>query len=100
MSTRGGGLPRNVPFDILIDYVNRLATRNVGRDITLTASATTTTLTDERIGPNSFVWFMPQSANASTALASLYVTGRIKGSATINHPSSSNVCTFTYIVLG
>ncbi len=42
MTTRGGGLPRNVPQDILIDVINRLMARNVGRDVTLTLTWDTT----------------------------------------------------------
>ena len=37
-------------------------------EITLTASSTTTTLSDARIGLNSVLLFMPQTANARTAL--------------------------------
>lgn len=101
MTTKGGGLPRNAPPDIVNDFLNKLAGRNLGKDVTLTASATTTTLQDERIGPNSFIWFMPQTANAKTALANIFVTGRTKGMATINHASSANLDQiFTYAILG
>lgn len=101
MTTRGGGLPRNAPPDIVVDTINTLAKRNVGRTVTLNVSATTTTLQDERIGPNSFIWFMPTTANASTALAGVYVSARQKGRATITHASSANSDqTFTYVVIG
>jgi hypothetical protein len=70
-------------------------------DITLTASATTTTLTDARIGSNSVVLFMPQTANARTALNSLYVTARGDGSCTINHPSSTDTDQdLSYVIIG
>ena len=68
---------------------------------TLTASATTTTLTDERIGSGSVILFMPTTANASTAYANLYVSARIEGSATLTHSSSANTDqTFGYVIFG
>jgi len=70
-------------------------------DVTLTASATTTTLTDPRSGENSIFLFMPTSANASTAFANLYVSARADGSATLTHASSANTDqTFGYVVIG
>lgn len=69
--------------------------------VTLTASATTTTLTDARIGGNSVVLFMPTTANASTAYANLYVSTIGNGSATLTHSSSANTDqTFSYCVIG
>ena len=69
--------------------------------LTLTASATTTTLTDERIGSGSIILFMPTTANASTAFANLYVSARVDGSATLTHASSANTDqTFGYVVFG
>ena len=68
---------------------------------TLTASATTTVLTDERIGSGSVILFMPTTANASTAYANLYVSARIEGSATLTHSSSANTDqTFGYVIFG
>ena len=70
-------------------------------NITLTASATTTTLTDRRIGANSIILFMPTTANGNTAKTNLYVSARADGSATLTHASSSNNDqTFGYIVIG
>lgn len=100
MTTRGGGLPRNVPQDILIDVINRLMARNVGRDVTLTLNAISTTLIDERVGPNSFIGFMPQSQAAAGAQAGLWPSARTKGSATLSHATASATLTYTYIVLG
>jgi len=69
--------------------------------ITLTASATTTTLTDARIGANSVLLFMPQTANARTALNGLYITNRGNGSCTVNHPSSANTDQdLSYVIIG
>ena len=69
--------------------------------VTLTASATTTTLTDERVGSGSILLFMPTTANASTAFANLYVSTRVEGSATLTHASSANTDqTFGYVIFG
>ena len=69
--------------------------------ITLSASATTSTLTDARIGGNSVILFIPTTANGSTAFANLYVSAKGDGSATITHASSSNADqTFDYVVIG
>lgn len=70
-------------------------------EITLTASTTTTTLTDARIGANSVLLFMPQTANARTALNGLYITNRGNGSCTVNHPSSANTDQdLSYVIIG
>jgi len=74
---------------------------NVTNSITLTANATTTTLTDERIGYGTFIDLMPMTANAATAKAGVYYTNLKKGSATINHANSANVDqTFTVLLMG
>lgn len=93
-----GGTPREVAT-----VVNRLnqGKMNVTGEITLTASSTTTTLTDPRIGPDSVIEFMPLTANAATAKASLYVTDRGDGTATLNHSSTADADkTFGYAILG
>lgn len=70
-------------------------------DITLTASATSTTLSDARIGANSVILFMPKSANARTALNTLYVSARASGSATLTHASSANTDQdLSYVIIG
>ena len=58
--------------------------------VTLRASQTTTTLTDERIGASSHLTFQPLTAHAATALANLWVSNQLAGSCTINHSSSAN----------
>lgn len=103
------GIPKNLPdeadhrrkiAEMLNDRINR-GKFNCTTSITLTPSVTTTTLIDERLGAGSFVWFMPVTAHASTALANIYVTNQGKGSCTINHASSANVDqTFTVLILG
>lgn len=75
----------------LVYAVNLLiAKANCTVDLTLTASATTTTMTDFRIHPGCVLGFMPTTANAATAKASIWVSNVGKGTATINHASSAN----------
>lgn len=59
-------------------------------DVTLTASATSTILTDPRIGPFSFISFMPLTAHALAALPNLWCNPSVAGSVTVNHASSAN----------
>ena len=69
--------------------------------ISLSASATTTTLTDARIGGNSVILFSPTTANGKTAFANLFVSAKVSGSATLTHASSSNTDqNFDYVVIG
>lgn len=81
---------------------NILAGRlNVTADLTLNASAATTTIMDARISYYSFIYFMPTTANAATALASIYVDGFKNGQATINHASNSATDqTFKVLIIG
>jgi len=75
-------------------------TNNTGT-ITLSASATTTTLDDPRIGAGSVILFMATTANAKTAAAGLYVSARDSGTATLTHASAVAVDqTFSYAVIG
>ena len=69
--------------------------------VTLTANAAETTLTDRRIGPDSFIGWMPTTLNAARALHGLLVTSRGKQTATISHENNSLADrTFQYVVLG
>jgi hypothetical protein len=65
-----------------------------------TASATTTTLYNERIGSDSAIIFTPMSDKAASEMAKLYVGTRSKGSAIIHHDSNAHVCDFMYIIVG
>lgn len=69
--------------------------------ITLTASATSTTLSDARIGGNSVILFSPTTANGKTAFANLFVSAKASGTATLTHSSSANADqNFDYVVIG
>ena len=95
-----GGDEREVAFvvnNLLEGKINSTGT------VTLTASATSTVVSDRRVGANSLIFFMPQTANASSEMASggMYVSSRGKQTFTITHPNNANADkTFGYVVLG
>lgn len=110
MTTSFPGIPKLLPDEkehrrqiaqMLNDRVNR-GKFNCTISVTLAVSpATTTTLTDERIGYTSYVDFMPTTASAATAKQSIYVTNLIKGSLTINHAANAATDqTFVAVILG
>lgn len=74
---------------------------NVRGTVTLTASTTTTAVTDERVSAQSYIGLMPTSSNAAAALATTYVSARDKGTFTLTHANNAQVDrTFVYIVIG
>ena len=60
---------------------------NGAGEITLTASATSTVVSDPRAGTDSVILFMPLTAAAATAQASIYVSSRGDGTFTVTHAS-------------
>ncbi len=66
--------------------------------ITLTNSSATTTLSDDRIGEDSVILFMPITSNASTT--TIHVTARQKGQATLNHANATTTRSFEYVIFG
>ena len=92
-----GGTPREVA-----EVVNNLVEGKINSTGTVTLAtggATTTTLIDRRIGPDSIILFMP--ASAAAAAFEMYVSDRENGQATINHlPNSIADKTFAYVILG
>lgn len=74
---------------------------NVTIGITLTPSATTTTISDARIGPSSAILLSPLTANAAAALGTTYLSQVTGNSATITHASNSQVDrTFVAVIIG
>lgn len=65
-----------------------------------TASATQTTLYDDRISYDSAIIFTPMNDKGAQEMAKLWVGTRSQGSAVINHASNAHVCDFMYIVVG
>ena len=79
-------------------------TENVG-EVTLTAGAASTTVTDIRISPQSVIVWHPRTANAAAELANgtMYVTDANmgKGTMTITHANNAQVDRqFRYAVIG
>lgn len=66
--------------------------------VTLTVSSATTTLTDDRIGPESQIDLMPLDANAASE--NWWISGRTEGSATINHANNASTRQFQYAIVG
>mgnify|MGYP003655848407 FL=1 len=78
---------------------------NATGTVTLSASATSTTLTDIRIGADTVVHLIPTTANASSdfGAGTFYVTypNAEEEKAVINHANNSNTDkTFAYILIG
>ena len=76
---------------------------NVG-EVTLTANVTTTTLTDERIGTESYVGLdhaTTANAAAEKGNGTMYISSQTSGSVTITHANNAQTDrTFKYIVVG
>jgi hypothetical protein len=66
--------------------------------ITLTNSSATTTLSDDRIGEDSVILFMPTTSDASST--NIYVTARQKGQATLNHANATTTRSYEYVIFG
>jgi hypothetical protein len=76
-------------------------TNNTGTVTLSVASATTTTIYDERIGFNSVILIMPTTANAVSVIASTYISSTNKGNAVITHTANTITDkTYRYIIVG
>jgi len=88
-------LRRNVEWsNLVVDTVNRLMDGRINSvgTITFTASATTTTLNDQRVANQSVLILTPLTANAATAyVAGWHVSTTTPGtSLVITHANSAN----------
>jgi len=64
------------------------------------ASATTTTIYDERIGYNSVILLMPTTANAASVLSTTYIGTTSKGNAVITHTANTITDkTYRYLIV-
>lgn len=70
---------------------------NTVGEITFTLASTTTTLTDPRISPGSFIGLSPSNSDAA-AESPFIVPG--DGAAVITHTSAGTTRTFKYVILG
>ena len=76
---------------------------NATGTVTLTASAASTGVTEDRAGATSVILFMPTTANAAAeqAAGGMYVSSRGKQTFTITHANNTQSDrTFDYIVIG
>ena len=76
---------------------------NATGTVTLTASAATTVVTDERAGFDSVILLMPTTSNASLEQGNgtIFVSSRGKQTFTITHANNSQADrTYRYIVIG
>ena len=70
-------------------------------DVTLDANSATTSVSDRRLGPDSFIGFMPRSTNAAAALGGLYVSAQGKHTATLTHANDANTDkNFRLVIIG
>lgn len=98
----GGASPIEVK---IIEAVNQAILGNLNNTgtLTLTANAVSTVITNSRVGGNSFLEFMPTTANAATekAAGTMYVSNRNKGEFTITHANNAQTDrTFVYVHVG
>lgn len=87
----------------IAERVNRLnqGKMNAVTTLTLTAGATTTTLTDTRIGGGTYIGLSPTTATAAAAMTKVYVGPKTKGSATITHDNTADTDrTFSVLLIG
>ena len=91
-----GGEPRAVAEVLNNSMAGK--TNNTG-SVTLRASITTTTITDERLGFDSVILLSALTANA--AAQNPYISTKAKGSAVITHTSVASAdLNFDYIIVG
>ena len=95
-----GGDPRAVASSVNLLIEGKL---NSTGTFTLTASATSTTVTDLRAGSNSVILYTPISANASAEVGNgtIFISARNKQNFVITHANNSQTDrNFIYVVLG
>lgn len=96
-------LARGADARVVIERINRIlqGKLNAVTTVTLTAGATSTTLTDSRISAESFIGLTPTTANAATATAVLRVSAKTSGSATLTHNSTADTDrTYDVLIIG
>lgn len=81
-------------------WANQGHLANVG-NVTLTASTVSTDVVDARVSINTFVGLQPQTANAASAVPSVFVSTITNGSFTLTHNNSASVDkSYRYSLLG
>lgn len=86
------------------DVVNNILAgkQNNTGSVTLTNSATSTAITDYRVGADSVILFMPITSDAASeqAAGGMYVSARGKNTFTITHTNDTTTRSFAYVVIG
>jgi hypothetical protein len=96
-------------FNLTAEYIRKVKdavnlslrgkSNNTG-EFTLTASVTSTAITDNNCNANSVILIIPVTANAANHLADTYIVAGDK-SFTVNHQSKTHTDrTFRYVVIG
>lgn len=67
-----------------------LSKANCAADLTLTAGAASTTFSDPRLSAFTVLTFMPTTANAATAHATIYVDDQNTGTCTVHHANTAD----------
>lgn len=102
------GVPRDLPDEkqhrvLIANAVNNMlgGRLNVTTTVTLTPSATTTSLIDSRIGALTVPLLVPQTAHAASALSSVWYEFASRNTITLHHASSANTDqTFGVVLIG
>ena len=97
---QAGGTPREVSSAVNLLLEGKL--KSTG-SFTLTASATSTTVTDLRAGRSSVVLYTPITANASAEVGNgtIYISARNKQNFVITHANNGQTDrNFIYVVIG
>lgn len=86
-----------------IQAINQLIVgrSNAVSEVTLTAGATTTTITGDTINANARPFLFPKTANAAAALATTYAVTTAAGTVTITHANNAQTDrTFHVLIIG
>ena len=98
---------RKLPFQggdarSVAEIVNNLVegkSNNTG-SFSTTVSTTSATLSDERIGFNSVILFMPLDHNSSQELKDVYFDNFAQGSCTVHYGNHAVARNYRYIIVG
>lgn len=107
------GVPRSIPSDTwgsvktwVLEAAAAINRHNSGKmnvtlDVTLTANAASTTVTDARISASCALLLTPKTSNAAGALATTYVSSQTSGSAVLTHANNGQTDkSFRLAILG
>lgn len=98
------GLPPGFTPADLLRWARQVSSGRINAvipSVSLRANETTTTVTDPRLTGQSFIRWMPLTANAAAEEASMYVSARGDGTATITHANTADADkTFDLLVIG